>query len=229
MTQDRHPLITTSTDGRSPARWPQAVVFDCDGVLVDTVSCWEAAYRQTLRRQGRRLTNGRLAVLNGSSVRAASEELGVPTEELAAALRLAFESSSIQVLPGVPSLLEQLVGRARLAVATNGPRELATRALTAVGIAGYFEVIVSAETTRDKPAPDVYLAACRALGVPPQECVADEDSAVGAAAARDAGLTVVYVPALPGTPADADLRIPRLDHPDLRRLLSIPAQASSLS
>jgi HAD superfamily hydrolase (TIGR01509 family) len=228
MTQDRHPLITTSTDSPAPGGRPQGVVFDCDGVLVDTASCWEAAYRQTLRQHGRRLGNGRLAKLNGASVRAAAEQLKVPADELNAALEAAFESGTIRVLPGVRPLLEQLEGTPR-GVATNCPRKLASRALTAVGIAEYFDVVASAETLRDKPAPDVYLAACRALRVKPEECVAIEDSAIGVAAARSAGLTVVYIPALPDTPAEADLCIPRLDDPQLLRLLTVPARASSRS
>ena len=80
-------------------------------------------------------------------------------------------------------------------MASNTPRELVVRALDAAGLAGYFDVVVTAEDVeRPKPAPDIYLAACQRLGVEPSEAVALEDSPPGIEAARRAGLTVVAIP-----------------------------------
>jgi beta-phosphoglucomutase-like phosphatase (HAD superfamily) len=80
-------------------------------------------------------------------------------------------------------------------------------------------LVVSAETLRDKPAPDVYLAACQALSVTPDEAVALEDSPVGLAAARMAGLTTVYVPSDPESQADADLLVANLADPRVLELV----------
>ncbi len=101
-------------------------------------------------------------------------------------------------------------------MASNTPRELVVRALDAAGLAGYFDVVVTAEDVeRPKPAPDIYLAACRRLGVEPSEAVALEDSPPGIEAARRAGLTVVAVPQDDGVDTSA------ADHvvPTLRDLL----------
>jgi HAD superfamily hydrolase (TIGR01509 family) len=82
-----------------------------------------------------------------------------------------------------------------LALASNTPRELVDFAVSAAGLDGFFDAVVTAEEVeRPKPAPDIYLAACRALGVEPRDALALEDSPPGVKAARRAGLTVIAVP-----------------------------------
>ena len=109
-----------------------------------------------------------------------------------------------------------------LAVATNGPRDLVSRALEQVSLRDAFDAIFSAETEpREKPAPDVYRTACAELGVDPSDAIAFEDSAVGAEAAERAGLTVVVVPSNPRERIAADLLVPRLDDDRLAGLLRL--------
>ncbi|HEX7290705.1 MAG TPA: HAD family phosphatase [Conexibacter sp.] len=207
---------------------PHAAVFDCDGLLVDSQPCWERAYAAVAAARGRALDDVRLERLLGASVaRAAtlvSEDLGAPVSvgELRVALDASFAADPPEPLPGVTELVTDLAGRMPLGVASNGPRELVVAVLEQLGLRELFATVVSAdETARDKPAPDVYLEACRRLGVAPQRAVAFEDSALGAQAARSAGLFVVLVPAAPGVPADADLVVPRLDDAGLRAFLDL--------
>jgi beta-phosphoglucomutase-like phosphatase (HAD superfamily) len=132
-------------------------------------------------------------------------------------------------MPGVSRLIEHLQGRLPLAVATNGPRSLASLALADVDLLQPFDVIVSAEEQAlEKPAPDVYLAACGLLGVDPSDAVAFEDSAVGAASACAAGLTVVLAPSQPGIRASVDLRVPRVDDDRVFSLLGLHGGAPAL-
>ncbi len=205
---------------------PHAAVFDCDGLLVDSQRCWEQAYATVATTRGGSLGDVRLERLLGASVaRAASllgEDLGAPVSarELRAVLDECFAADPPDALPGVAELVADLAARIPLGVASNGPRELVLAVLEQLGLRDLFAAIVSAdETARDKPAPDVYLEACRRLAVAPERAVAFEDSVLGAQAARSAGLFVVLVPAAPGVAADADLVVPSLDDAGLRAFL----------
>jgi HAD superfamily hydrolase (TIGR01509 family) len=193
-------------------------VFDCDGVLLDTARTWRRAYEAALRARERRISASQLVALNGASVSRAAAELGLPADELGATLVQTLASEPLIVMPGVRKLLRRLHGDFPIAVATNSPRALVESALDRAGLVVYLDAIVSAETSRDKPAPDVYLEACRALSVAPREAVAVEDSPVGVSAARAAGLTVVYVPSNRHAAAIADLVVPDLRD---RRLLNL--------
>jgi HAD superfamily hydrolase (TIGR01509 family) len=189
----------------------EAAVFDCDGLLVDSAACWRTAYERVLARDGRTLGAELLAQLNGASVTGAAAALGVSAEALHRELRGAFETGPLAACPGTHALLAQLHGRLPLAVATNAPREIVALALRRVGLNGYLPVIVSADGGPGKPAPDVYLAACARLGVPPQQAVAFEDSPIGAAAAQAAGLRLVYVPSAAPGDVVPDILARRLD------------------
>jgi beta-phosphoglucomutase-like phosphatase (HAD superfamily) len=104
-----------------------------------------------------------------------------------------------------------------LAVATNGPADIVNAILDDMGFGEFMEDVVSGEDAgADKPAPDVYLEACRRLDADPSDAIAFEDSPLGATAARRAGLFVVAVPSAPGMTIDADLVVSRLD--DVRLL-----------
>lgn len=192
---------------------PTAAIFDCDGLLLDTTSAWHAAYEQVLDSDGRTLDDRLRAQLAGASVRSAARLLSIAEADLSACLHREFTSRPPRVIPGARALLDALAGKIPLAVATNAPRALIANALSRIGIAGYFDAILSAEALSDKPAPDVYLAAASAVGVEPGAAVAFEDSPVGAQSARAAGLTVVYVPSNGQGPAEADLTTERLDDP----------------
>lgn len=207
---------------------PQAAVFDCDGLLVDSQRCWEAAYADVAAARGRSLGDVGLARLLGASVARAAvllgQDLGEPidADEVRRALDARFAADPPEALPGARELVGELAERIPLAVASNGPRELVLGVLEALGLDEAFAAVVSAEqTARDKPAPDVYLEACRRLAVAPCDAVALEDSALGAQAARSAGLALVLVPPPAAPPVDADLVVARLDDPRVRAFLGV--------
>jgi HAD superfamily hydrolase (TIGR01509 family) len=209
-------------------RSPQAAVFDCDGLLVDSAHCWERAYARVASEHGRSLDDVRLERLLGASVPGAAalvgEDLGAPvsTERLHAALDACFTAAPPDALPGARELIVELAAHMPLGVASNGPREIVLGVLDRLGVREAFTAVVSAEETeRDKPAPHVYLEACRRLGVAPCDAVALEDSPLGAQAARSAGLTVVVVPSAPGAHVDADLIVPSLHDERLRAFLGL--------
>jgi HAD superfamily hydrolase (TIGR01509 family) len=203
-----------------PADAPAAAVFDCDGLLVDSAACWRLAYERVLAADGRSLDRELLISLNGASVRAAASALRVSAETLHAELRLTFETGPLSACPGAHTLLEQLQGRMPMAVATNAPRELVAVALRRVGLSAYLPIVVSADGGRGKPAPDVYLAACGRLGVPPARAVALEDSPIGAAAAQAAGLRLIYVPSAERGGVLPDVEARRLDDDAILAALS---------
>lgn len=196
-----------------------AVVFDCDGLLIDSGECWESAYRDALRRHERTLTDAEAIVLNGASIRIAAAALHVDPGELEGLLVENMSRDAIELRPGVIELLGHLGASRPLAVATNAPHSVAVVALGRLGILDRFTAIVSAETMDDKPAPDVYLAACRAVGVRPGEAIAFEDSLMGAEAARAAGLPVVFVPSRDRATPESLLTVSRIDDPRVLALL----------
>ena len=186
-------------------------MFDCDGLLVDSAECWRLAYERVLAVDGRALDDELLASLNGASVPMAAAVLGVASEVLHAELRHAFLTGPLLARPGAHALLGRLRGRIPMAVATNAPLELAALALRRVRLIAHLPIILSADTTREKPAPDVYLAACQRLGARPAEAVAFEDSAIGAAAVRAAGMRLIYIPSVEPGAVPADVEAARLD------------------
>lgn len=198
---------------RLPGRF-RAVVFDMDGLLVDSEPLWHRAEARLLRERG--LDQPVLA--KASTVGMAPRE----TLELYArllsldrsvlpglwadlrAIMLELYGSELVRLPGAGELVAALRGRVALAIASNTDRDLVLFALSAAGFDGAFDAVVSAgEVGRSKPAPDVYLEACRRLGVPASEAVALEDSPTGVEAARAAGLAVIAVPQFEGVDVSA--------------------------
>lgn len=204
------------------SNWPRAAIFDFDGLLVDTARCWHQAYARVLWSSGRLLTRPKLEQLNGASVASAAELLSVPSGRLSAELEAAFGRAELTPLPGAVELVGRLRKRMPLAIATNGPEDLVSAALDEIGLRKAFLMIVSAESQRnEKPAPDVYLAACAGIDVHPSDAIAFEDSSVGAQAARAAGLTVCLVPSVRREHVAADLRIRSLADPDLEAMLRL--------
>jgi HAD superfamily hydrolase (TIGR01509 family) len=199
------------------SKWPRAAVFDFDGLLADTGDLWRYAFARSLDGAGRALTPDVLPSLAGASVQQAALRLEVPAPELRRHLAEAFNNRPLRLMPGAARVVQQLRSRIPLAIATNAPEEVVRNALSRLGLLDCFRCIVSAETgaLREKPHPDVYSEACRALGVQPNDAVAFEDSPIGVRAAREAGLIVVHVPS-DGQIADAaHLRVNRLSHPEL--------------
>ncbi|MEU3979858.1 HAD-IA family hydrolase [Streptomyces sp. NPDC026672] len=184
----------------------QAVLFDMDGTLVDTERLWWEAVEQVA---GRPLTEADQREVLGRPVEYTADWLapvtGRPGADLAAELHREFADrvrTGIVPRPGAVGLLTALAAAGvPTALVTASPRAVADIVLDALG-AGRFAVSVTADDTeRTKPAPDPYLAACRALGVDPARCVAVEDTETGVASAEAAGCAVLAVPSL--APIDA--------------------------
>ncbi|HXG41669.1 MAG TPA: HAD family phosphatase [Dehalococcoidia bacterium] len=208
----------------------QAVVFDLDGVLWDGEPLYHRALNAVLRPLGHALDYETYTrSVAGLSVEEcwewARDRFGLPQPlaELLAAYHeavLGLLRNGVQPLPGV----RRLVGRLRavgvpLAVASSSRREWVEATLQGLGLEGAFQAVVTAsDVERAKPAPDLYLAAARLLQVPPQRCIAIEDTPTGLRAAKAAGMLAVQLRAasssFPPEP-EADLVLDSLCHFDL--------------
>ena len=182
----------------------EAVVFDLDGVLVDSEPVWEQVRRQVVAAHGGRWAADTQQRLMGMSTpewaRYLSEELGVglPPETVAALvidqMRARYETQ-VPAMPGAAGAVRQLAARWPLGLASSSPPVLIGAALDGMGLRGCFAVTMSTQqVARGKPAPDIYLAVTSQLGYPPERCAAVEDSANGIQSAAAAGLTVIAVP-----------------------------------
>jgi HAD superfamily hydrolase (TIGR01509 family) len=189
---------------------PDAVIFDNDGLLLDTESVWTRAEEDLFARRGIEFTPADKRELVGTSAEIAGgileRRLGEPgraetlIEELNA-LVVAELEHGVEAMIGARELLERLRERGTpLALVSNSPLRFVRRSTELAGFEHFFEVVLSAhEVAAPKPAPDPYLEACRRLGVEPgPSVVALEDSPTGVAAARAAGLTVIGVPSIDG-------------------------------
>jgi HAD superfamily hydrolase (TIGR01509 family) len=190
---------------------PQAVVFDNDGLLLDTEEAWTRAERTLFGRRGREFTIEHKRTLIGSARGVAALKLEAMLERSGEGEQLMDELIELvmdEALAGVeprPGALE-LLGRlgetgVALAVASNSEPAFLERTLASAGLLhdGPFRAIVSAQdVVAPKPAPDIYLEACRRLGADPADSVALEDSPTGAAAAVAAGMFVIGVPDFAG-------------------------------
>lgn len=213
---------------------PAAVIFDNDGLTLDTEHTWTRAEAALYARYGTEFTlDHKREMLGTSGERSAltmERHLGQPGrgDELRVELRELvhgeLDGAGVEPMPGAVELLDALgASGIPLGLATNSGREFATRALRAAGLYERFAAVVSAEDVeRPKPAPDVYLAAAAELGADPAACVALEDSETGVAAAKAAGMTVVGVPSFPGIDLGAaDLVVPSLRDERAWRLLGL--------
>ena len=189
---------------------PAAVVFDNDGLLLDTESVWTRAERDLFARRGLDFTPADKRELVGTSAEIAGGILERRLEEPGRGPALIEELNElvvaelehgVEAMVGARELLHELKRRGTpLGLVSNSPLAFVRRSLEIVGFGDHFEVVVSAhEVAEPKPAPDPYLEACRRLEVEPGlEVVALEDSPTGVAAARAAGLTVIGIPSLEG-------------------------------
>jgi HAD superfamily hydrolase (TIGR01509 family) len=193
-----------------PAALPDAVVFDNDGLLLDTESVWTRAEQDLFARRGADFTAADKRELVGTSAAIAGgvleRRLDAPgraaelIEELNA-LVVAELEHGVEAMIGARQLLLTLRRRGTpIGLVSNSPIAFVNRSLELVGFDGQFDVVLSAhEVAAPKPAPDPYLEACRRLGVEAGPgVVALEDSPTGVAAARAAGLTVIGVPSIEG-------------------------------
>ena len=192
---------------------PTAVVFDNDGLLLDTESVWTRAEEDLFELRGTEFTPADKLELVGTSAEIAGgileRRLGEPghaaelIEELNELVVAELEHGVKEML-GARELLERLRGKVPIGLVSNSPLRFVRRSIELAGIADFFDVVLSAhEVAAPKPAPDPYLEACRRLGVEPgPDVVALEDSPTGVAAARAAGLTVIGIPSVEGVLLD---------------------------
>jgi HAD superfamily hydrolase (TIGR01509 family) len=190
-----------------------AVVFDLDGVLVDSEPVWEQVRRGLVAERGGRWLPDAQRALMGMSTREwaayLSRDLGVglPPDQVAAVVidRMAARyRERVPLLDGAVAAVRRLAARWPLAVASSAPPALIETVLEAAGLRDRFAVVMSTEQVpRGKPAPDIYLAVAAGLGVAPPECAAVEDSSNGLRSAAAAGLHVIAVPQ-PRYPPDPD-------------------------
>jgi HAD superfamily hydrolase (TIGR01509 family) len=183
----------------------RAVVFDMDGVLVDTEHLWDEVREELTNEWGGRYTpEAQEAMMGMSSLewsRYLHETVGLrerPETINAEVVRrmLARYEVELPVEPGAVDAVRRLHGEGfRLAVASSSNRELIDAVLRRLGLTDLFAVTVSSEeVARGKPAPDVYLETARRLDVEPARCLAIEDSASGIRAAHSAGMHVIAYP-----------------------------------
>jgi HAD superfamily hydrolase (TIGR01509 family) len=192
----------------------EAVVFDLDGVLVDSEPVWEAVRRDFVVEHGGHWRPDSQQRLMGMSTAEWARYLvtdlgvgGVSPDEVADAVveRMAERyREAVPLLPGAAAAARLLASRWPLGLASSSPRRLIDVVLDHAGLGALFAAIVSTEEVgRGKPAPDVYQEATARLGFDTERCVAVEDSTNGLHAACAAGMEVVAVPR-PAYPPDAD-------------------------
>ena len=214
-----------------------AVVFDCDGVLVDSEPHAWASWRTVAARYGHALRDEDIAVCTGLSypdthahvaalVGGALPDREALLPELLAALESSYASGLLRFDDAVGAVAELAFEGVPLAVASSSVRARLDLTLAAADLARYFDVTVAGdEAAAAKPEPDVYLRAAELLGADPRNCVAVEDSGPGAAAALAAGMRVIGVArrpeqAGPLVAAGAGV-VGGVDAPTIRLLLGI--------
>jgi HAD superfamily hydrolase (TIGR01509 family) len=181
-----------------------AVVFDLDGLLVDSEHLWDEVREALVRERGGRWQDRAQADMMGMSSpewsRYMHEHLGLEEnpDEIAAEVVRRMEAiyrERLPLLPGAREAVERLAARWPLGLASSSNRPIIDLALELSGTAPYFRATVSSEeVARGKPAPDVYLEAVRRLGVDPARAAAIEDSQNGILSAAAAGMHVVAIP-----------------------------------
>lgn len=204
---------------------PKAIVFDCDGLLMDTEPCWTIAETAVFTRRGMPFGLEQKALLIGKSIEDAGEALAIAFGETGQGPALAEEllglvegvvSEHALAHAGALTLVEIFEGAVAIAVASNSPRRLLDMALHRGGFKGKFPCSFAAdEVEAPKPAPDLYLRACEELGVAPTDALAFEDSMTGLRSARAAGLKVVGIPSLPNVTLSADVIFASLEDVNL--------------
>lgn len=214
----------------------EAVIFDLDGVLIDSEPVWEGVRRAYVDEAGgrwlpdsqRRLMG--MSTAEWSSYLASDLGVGRPAETVAREVieRMADAYAlALPLLPGAVDVVRLLAERWPLGLASSSPRTLVGEVLRDAGLTDAFRATRSTEQERHgKPAPDVYRSVAGALGADPRRCVAVEDSSNGLRSAGAAGMIVVAVPR-PAYPPDPDAL--RLAATTLTSLAELPAAVTRLA
>ena len=212
---------------------PDAVCFDNDGLLLETESAWTRAEVELFARRGREFTDDDKRYMIGSApgVAAAKLEdmLELPGEGRALweelhELVMAELPKGVPPMPGALELVDALRSAGTpVALVSNSARDFVELALGTAEVGERFDVVLTRDDVEHgKPAPDLYLEACRRLGAAPGRSVGLEDTATGIASVRAAGLFAVGVPSFPGVKLDeADLVASSLADPAVRRAVGL--------
>jgi HAD superfamily hydrolase (TIGR01509 family) len=198
----------------------EAVVFDMDGVLIDSEPVWEGVRRRFVADRGGRWPADAQDRMMGMSTAEwsayISADFGIaltPQQvagQVIAAMAVEYEKH-LPLLPGAIDAVRSLSGQWPLGVASSSPRSLIETVLSTADLGRAFAAVVSSEEVpRGKPAPDVYLAAADRLSVSPKTCAAIEDSSNGLRSAAAAGFTVIAIPPPEYPPAPDALAQARL-------------------
>jgi HAD superfamily hydrolase (TIGR01509 family) len=182
-----------------------AVIFDLDGVLVDSEIWWDEVRTGFAARHDRAWTEDDRRAVMGANSRQWSEimadrlRLGlaplVIEREIVDAMTARYAAEPPPVIDGAADVVRRIARSLPVAVASSAHREVIDAALEALGLGAEFDAIVSSDdVAHGKPEPDVYLAAAGRLGLSPDACLVVEDSLNGVRAGRAAGMTVVLVP-----------------------------------
>ena len=194
-----------------------AVVFDLDGVLLQSEEVWDAVRERYVRERGGRYDEDVQRAMMGMSAPEWSaflhEEAGVPDDpgtinrDVVARMLEAYRRE-LPLLPGAEKAVRRAAEAFTLALASSSNREIFDAVLELAGLADCFAATVSSEeVARGKPAPDVYLEAARRLGVAPERCAAVEDSHAGIRSAKAAGMRVIAIPNATYPPDDEALAL----------------------
>ena len=215
----------------------EAVVFDCDGVLIDSEPVWERVRRKLVADHGGRWPDDAQHRMMGMSTAEwsayISEDFGLSLSprqvaDLVIEAMTAEYEAHLPLLPGAVDAVRALSARWPLAVASSAPKSLIEAVLDASSLRPAFRAAVSSEEVeRGKPAPDVYLEAAKRLDIPPAACVAVEDSSNGLRSAAAAGMTVIAVPRPEYPPAAEALDLARFTLDSLTELT--PGTITALS
>lgn len=195
----------------------KAMLFDVDGTLIDSEWLYHMCWRQAAEEAGCPLTKTQALTLRSLDRRETAKlftDLTGDPEIYQKIRRRRGELMAQQIKkyplrakPGVAALMEYLQKKGiRYAAVTASPAARAREYLDAAGVGKYFETVISAEQAeRGKPFPDIYLLACKMLGLRPEECLVAEDSPNGLKSAHDAGCVTVMIPDL--TPPDEETEL----------------------
>ncbi len=202
------------------------VIFDLDGVLVDSEIWWDEVRRDFAAAHGRRWDAEDQAAVMGANSRAWArtmrQRLDFDLSELEIERAIVdgvverYRREGAPLIEGAVETVRRIAAERPVAVASSAHRDVIDAALVGIDLVDVFAIIVSSdEVAHGKPAPDVYLETARRLGVAPSDCLVVEDSHNGVRAARAAGMTTVLVPnasvpPAPGTRELADLVLDRL-------------------
>jgi HAD superfamily hydrolase (TIGR01509 family) len=182
----------------------EAVIFDLDGLLIDSEQVWDDVRQQFVLESGGTWRPEAQRAMMGMSApewsRYVRDELGVDQtperidEQVVERLTRSYRDH-LPLLPGARETVQRIAARWPLGLASSSNREVIDLVLEVAGLEQFFEVTVSSEEVAGgKPAPDVYLETALRLGVEPGHCVAIEDSHNGIRSARSAGMPVIAVP-----------------------------------